>query len=52
MKTIWRLALVAIVFLGWVATYYHHPAGYVCSIVAAVMIVMSYMAEIIAGVKE
>ena len=48
MRTVWRLAMFTVIMLGWIATYYHHPAGYVMSIVAAVMILMSCAAEVIA----
>jgi len=48
MRFIWRSTLITVIMLGWIATYYHHPAGYIMSIVAAVMIVMSCVAEVIA----
>lgn len=49
MRIFWRLTLITVVMLGWIATYYHNPAGWACSIIAAVMILMSCAAEFIAG---
>ena len=51
MRTIWRLALFTVVMLGWIATYYHHSFGWVFSVIAAVMILMSCAAEAIAEVR-
>ena len=52
MRTVWRLAMFTVVTLGWIATYYHHQIGYGCSTIAAAMILMSCVAEIIAEARR